>query len=57
MENLLGGLIKDKDPRAEVVRAALDAMAREAEMTGLKLRRSRAYEELTHVRAILHVHS
>ncbi|ORZ28794.1 fungal-specific transcription factor domain-domain-containing protein [Lobosporangium transversale] len=46
MEELLGGLIKDKDPRAEIVRAELDAMAREAEMTGLKLRRSKAYEEI-----------
>lgn len=50
MEGLLGGLVKDKDPRAEIVRAELDAMAREAEMTGLKLRRSKAYEELTYVR-------
>ncbi|KAI1317544.1 hypothetical protein EDD11_008238 [Mortierella claussenii] len=48
MEGLLGGLIKDKDPRAEIVRAELDAMAREAEMTGLKLRRSKAYEEISH---------
>ncbi|KAG0198282.1 hypothetical protein BGX33_012469, partial [Mortierella sp. NVP41] len=48
MEGLLGGLVKDKDPRAEIVRAELDAMAREAEMTGLKLRRSKAYEEMTH---------
>ncbi|KAG0225608.1 hypothetical protein BGW42_004216 [Actinomortierella wolfii] len=48
MEGLLGGLVKDKDPRAEIVRAELDAMAREAEMTGLKLRRSRAYEEINH---------
>ncbi|KAK3836784.1 MAG: fungal-specific transcription factor domain-containing protein [Linnemannia gamsii] len=47
MEGLLGGLVKDKDPRAEIVRAELDAMAREAEMTGLKLRRSKAYEEMT----------
>ncbi|KAF9540273.1 hypothetical protein EC957_004432 [Mortierella hygrophila] len=46
MEGLLGGLVKDKDPRAEIVRAELDAMAREAEMTGLKLRRSKAYEEI-----------
>lgn len=50
MEGLLGGLVKDKDPRAEIVRAELDAMAREAEMTGLKLRRSKAYEEMTYVR-------
>lgn len=49
MEGLLGGLVKDKDPRAEIVRAELDAMAREAEMTGLKLRRSKAYEEINHV--------
>ncbi|KAF9106643.1 hypothetical protein BGX27_009069 [Mortierella sp. AM989] len=49
MEGLLGGLVKDKDPRAEIVRAELDAMAREAEMTGLKLRRSKAYEEISHV--------
>ncbi|KAF8980024.1 hypothetical protein BGZ46_004737 [Entomortierella lignicola] len=49
MEGLLGGLVKDKDPRAEIVKAELDAMAREAEMTGLKLRRSKAYEEITHV--------
>ncbi|KAG0351406.1 hypothetical protein BG005_009139 [Podila minutissima] len=48
MEGLLGGLVKDKDPRAEIVRAELDAMAREAEMTGLKLRRSKAYEEINH---------
>ncbi|KAF9933996.1 Transcriptional activator of fatty acid utilization [Linnemannia zychae] len=46
MEGLLGGLVKDKDPRAEIVRAELDAMAREAELTGLKLRRSKAYEEI-----------
>lgn len=51
MEGLLGGLVKDKDPRAEIVRAELDAMAREAEMTGLKLRRSKAYEEINHVSA------
>ena len=50
MEGLLGGLVKDKDPRAEIVRAELDAMAREAEMTGLKLRRSKAYEEIHNVR-------
>lgn len=49
MEGLLGGLVKDKDPRAEIVRAELDAMAREAEMTGLKLRRSKAYEEIHNV--------
>ncbi|KAF9155492.1 hypothetical protein BG015_009684 [Linnemannia schmuckeri] len=52
MEGLLGGLVKDKDPRAEIVRAELDAMAREAEMTGLKLRRSKAYEELTYAMGI-----
>ncbi|KAG0345261.1 hypothetical protein BG004_003841 [Podila humilis] len=46
MEGLLGGLVKNKDPRADIVRAELDAMAREAEMTGLKLRRSKAYEEM-----------
>ncbi|KAG0213719.1 hypothetical protein BGX28_003663 [Mortierella sp. GBA30] len=51
MEGLLGGLVKDKDPRAEIVRAELDAMAREAEMTGLKLRRSKAYEEINHAMA------
>jgi len=50
MEGLLGGLVKDKDPRAEIVRAELDAMAREAEMTGLKLRRSKAYEEINQVK-------
>ena len=49
MEGLLGGLVRDKDPRAEIVRAELDAMAREAEMTGLKLRRSKAYEEISNV--------
>ncbi|KAF8937662.1 hypothetical protein BGZ58_002363 [Dissophora ornata] len=49
MEGLLGGLIKDKDPRADIVKAELDAMAREAEMTGLKLRRSKAYEEINNV--------
>ncbi|KAF9179512.1 hypothetical protein BGZ51_006861 [Haplosporangium sp. Z 767] len=52
MEGLLGGLVKDKDPRAEIVRAELDAMAREAEMTGLKLRRSKAYEEINHAMAV-----
>ncbi|KAF9925201.1 hypothetical protein FBU30_004981 [Linnemannia zychae] len=52
MEGLLGGLVKDKDPRAEIVKAELDAMAREAEMTGLKLRRSKAYEEMTHAMGI-----
>ncbi|KAK5809238.1 fungal-specific transcription factor domain-containing protein [Linnemannia elongata] len=52
MEGLLGGLVKDKDPRAEIVRAELDAMAREAEMTGLKLRRSKAYEEMTYAMGI-----
>ncbi|KAF8930721.1 hypothetical protein BGZ52_000731 [Haplosporangium bisporale] len=51
MEGLLGGLVKDKDPRAEIVRAELDAMAREAEMTGLKLRRSKAYEEINQAMA------
>ncbi|GJJ76183.1 hypothetical protein EMPS_08542 [Entomortierella parvispora] len=51
MEGLLGGLVKDKDPRAEIVRAELDAMAREAEMTGLKLRRSKAYEEINNAMA------
>ncbi|KAF9981278.1 hypothetical protein BGZ65_004129 [Modicella reniformis] len=50
MEGFLDGLIKDKDPRAEIVRAELDAMAREAEMTGLQLRRSKAYEEINHVK-------
>jgi len=49
MEGLLGGLVRDKDPRAEIVRAELDAMAREAELTGLKLRRSKAYEEIHNV--------
>ncbi|KAG0277738.1 hypothetical protein BGZ95_005433 [Linnemannia exigua] len=53
MEGLLGGLVKDKDPRAEIVRAELDAMAREAEMTGLKLRRSKAYEEMTMAMGII----
>lgn len=53
MEGLLGGLVKDKDPRAEIVRAELDAMAREAEMTGLKLRRSKAYEEINQVKATI----
>ncbi|KAI8598400.1 fungal-specific transcription factor domain-containing protein, partial [Dissophora ornata] len=51
MEGLLGGLIKDKDPRADIVKAELDAMAREAEMTGLKLRRSKAYEEINNAMA------
>ncbi|KAG0201322.1 hypothetical protein BGX28_005816 [Mortierella sp. GBA30] len=46
MEGLLGGLVQNKDPRAEIVRAELEAMAREAEMTGLKLRRSKAFEQL-----------
>ncbi|KAF9945377.1 hypothetical protein BGZ70_003862, partial [Mortierella alpina] len=46
MEGLLGGLVQNNDPRAEIVRAELEAMAREAEMTGLKLRRSKAFEQL-----------
>ncbi|KAF9988474.1 hypothetical protein BGZ75_009325 [Mortierella antarctica] len=60
MEGLLGGLVQNNDPRAEIVRAELEAMAREAEMTGLKLRRSKAFEQLdptTATHAALDAHS
>lgn len=50
MEGFLDGLIKDKDPLAEIVRAELDAMSREAEATGLTSRQSKLYEATNHVR-------
>ncbi|KAF9274610.1 hypothetical protein BGZ68_000509 [Mortierella alpina] len=53
MEGLLGGLVQNNDPRAEIVRAELEAMARDAEMTGLKLRRSKAFEQLDLVRGLV----